>query len=174
MRTLTKLLWLVLVIIVSSSCSTASLNVNEGQSGSQTAEKQYFVIKELIHGYPKIKIVNNGLKQQVNKAEFPWSLSIVIELDEPETDGSPTREEDEYLNQFQEFVEEKLSTIGDYRFVGRLTWNDERRIEYYIADPTIIERFLTAMIDAKKITNNMTFDIEKDETWENYSRFYDL
>ena len=71
-------------------------------------------------------------------------------------------------------MEEKLSRIGDYKYVGQLTWEGERRIEYYITDPTIIERFLTAMIDAKKINNTITFDIEKDKRWENYSHFQKL
>ena len=118
--------------------------------------------------------MNNDLKYYANKAEYPWNLRIVIELDEPRNDGSPTREEDEYLIRFQEFVEEKLSRIGDYKYVGQLTWEGERRIEYYITNPTFIEKFLTAMIDAQKITNKMTFDIEKDESWKNYSRFYSL
>ncbi len=169
-----KLLWFVLAAVVSSSCSMVSIDAEEAQSESQARDNQYFEVKELTNGYSKIKIVNNALKQHVNRAEFSWSLSILITLDEPKADGSPTKQEEEYLNQFQEFVEEKLSTIGDYKYVGRITWNGERQIEYYIADPAIIERFLSAMINAKRITNNMTFDIKKDENWENYSRFYAL
>ena len=164
----------VLVVILSSSCSTAAINETENQSQKKDKDKQYFVIKEQLDGIPKVKILNNDLKNYANKAEYPWNLRIDIELDEPRNDGTPTQQEDEYLIQFQEFVEEKLSRIGNYKYVGQLTWDGERRIEYYITDPTFIERFLTAMIDANKITNNVTFDIEKDKRWENYSCFQKL
>ena len=174
MHLLTKLCALFLVIIFSNSCSTASIDETENQAEKKEKDKPYFVINELIDGYPKTKILNNNLKFYANKAEYPWNLRIIIELDEPRNDGTPSRQEDAYLNEFQEFVEEKLSRIGDFKYVGQLTWEGERRIEYYITDPTIIERFLTAMIDAKKINNTITFDIEKDKRWENYSHFQKL
>jgi hypothetical protein len=67
--------------------------------------------------------VRQKFTETSDKERYPWLLTIQIDSEGESQLGLVSDDEAEVLNLLEDFFEEKLSTLTEMFFVGRITWN---------------------------------------------------
>ncbi len=81
----------------------------------------------------------------------------------------PSREEVEILDQFGDFLDDKIKGTDKEKpnglFLARITWNETRELIWRIFDPEITNDFLTELIEQEDHPRNFDYRIDEDENW---------
>lgn len=125
--------------------------------------EQFALIETDFDGYPLIANINRALRGYDQKKATPWFLSISIPLSSATEAGLPTKKEADDLNAWETKVEGKI-TVGPFVFVGRVTWNGNRELLYYVQEPESVARNLQILIDSRS-TRPFAFRCERDQDW---------
>jgi hypothetical protein len=138
----------------------------------QTDHDQYSALEATDEvGRPLLAIVNTDLLQWDAKASHPWMLIITMKYDGAENNGMPNNEVYEVLTSFEDTLISRLPDVGGYLYVGRETYNNERKV--YIAcrefrQSSIVTAQLIAEFRSKI---KMDYTIFKDKYWRALQRF---
>jgi hypothetical protein len=119
-------------------------------------------------GKPWFAIIREKFKQNPEKIDLPWLLSLKIKA-EVDDQGLVSDVEAEILNKQEDNIEEFISASGKINFVARITWNGMRSVFYYISDPKIAAEKLNQIIEDKLYSREFEYKIERDPNWEKMS-----
>jgi hypothetical protein len=125
--------------------------------------EQFDVSETDFDGFPLIANINLALRDCPHREATPWLLSISTPLSRPTPKGLPSRQEADALNGWEAAVEREIGVVP-FVFVGRVTWNGNRELLYYLKEPESPVRRLQALIDSRS-TRPFAFRCEKDEAW---------
>lgn len=123
-------------------------------------------------GRPLLAIVNTDLLQWDAKASHPWMLIITMKYDGSENNGMPNNEVYDALTSFEDTLNSRLPDVAGYLYVGRETYNNERKV--YIACREFRQ---SSVVTAQLITEfkaqlNIGYTIFKDKYWRALNRFH--
>jgi hypothetical protein len=113
--------------------------------------------------------VRQKFTETSDKERYPWLLTIQIDSEGESQLGLVSDDEAEVLNLLEDFFEEKLSTLTEMFFVGRITWNRTRSLYYYIEDPKPVAGQLEKLIQTGQYAREFEYRIEKDPDWKKMS-----
>jgi|GraSoiStandDraft_16_1057320.scaffolds.fasta_scaffold1755798_2 hypothetical protein len=125
-----------------------------------------------IEGFPAVAIINTDLKKLEDKAQYPYSVFILLKPDSFNEFGHPEENEYEYLNDIEKKIIEYLEGQTRSVHVGHTTIYRAREIIFYTKDREQVESFLEHFLPT--IEREGSFDIENDPEWNNVSAFYEL
>lgn len=135
-------------------------------------EAGVFSIQEAdLDGYPLIAMINVQLRRYEPKAAFPWFLSVSAPFS-VEIQGLPSSEDAERLNEWEDTITGELTSVVRLIFVGRVTWNGNRELLYYLNDANTAVRALELLADSGT-TRPFAFRCERDEGWAEASPYWE-
>jgi hypothetical protein len=129
------------------------------------AAGKFAVIEGEAEGHPLVAIVNRDPVPLDLKKRIPWYLSIVSLFATPTAQGMPSTEESLALDAWEEGIHGLIAAAcPDATYVGRLTWNGQRELMFYIA---MAERVAQALEQAASpaASRPFSFKIELDKDW---------
>ena len=131
--------------------------------------EQFAISETDFDGYPLIVNVNRALRKhkQKQKSATPWFLSISTPLAHSDERGLPDREEATHLNLWEQIVEREIAPTP-FVFAGRVTWNGNRELLYYVEEPQAAVGRLQALINSGR-TRPFAFRSEMDQEWSKIS-----
>ena len=144
-------------------------------------ERQYVIREGKLDGLYAVMTVNYALKDYTYKFEYPWCLEIVVEIREQNFDLLPTNDEAKILYTFEDNIEILLSRSGDFHFIGRMSWNGERTLLYYLKEPKQAHQALQDLIEKTEgikrqnpeAIREFEYDLREDELWEAAQEYFE-
>jgi hypothetical protein len=118
-----------------------------------------------VDGRPLVAMIDMGLRGMPDKQGLSFFLSLSTSLIGPTSEGLPTRSDADNLNIWEDTVEERLQSAGKFVFVGRVTWNGNRELLYYVGNQHSTLETLKIMSDVHS-TRPFAFICEPDDEWE--------
>ena len=94
----------------------------------------FSVIQAKRDGRDAIIVLDTALDPEKLSGSFPWLVTITLPIRRPNRFGLCDDIESERLGD----IEDRLLAALDedaYRYLGRITWNGEREVLIYVADP---------------------------------------
>ncbi len=133
--------------------------------------KECYTVFELSYDdLPGIGSFNASLKDFKHKEVFPWNCSIVISFENTVNNGMPSLDEQVIVDKFEDYLNENIANVNNTPvngiFLGRLTYNSTREINWRIHNPEIVDRFLKLVMDTKEFPREFDYKIEQDPEWE--------
>jgi LPXTG-motif cell wall-anchored protein len=125
----------------------------------------FSVLQGEVDGHPVFATIDMGLRDLPDKQRLPFFLSLKTPLINPTSDGLPSRSDADNLNTWEDAVEARLRSTGEFVFVGRVTWNRNRELLYYLNSWQPSMKALQSLSDAHS-TRPFAFICERDEKWE--------
>ena len=127
-------------------------------------DESFSIFEGTVNGRPLVAMVNAALRSFGGKDTLPFFLSIGTQLKNPTSNGLVTSSEADDLNNWEEAVESRLMGRGRFVFVGRVTWNAQRELLYYLESKESFTAALKALSD-DHFTRPFKFFCEKDSGW---------
>jgi hypothetical protein len=113
--------------------------------------------------------VNAAYKDYEYKEDYPWCLSILIDIESAE--GYPTSEESELLNQLEDRISGRLSQVCNCHYIVRITTKESRQVVFYLDDPEQANELLNELVDDPNSVRQWEYDMREDYNWENVEYF---
>lgn len=129
-------------------------------------DESFSILESTVDGRPLVAMVNAALHSFDGKQTLPFFLSIGTRLRNPASNGLVTSSEADDLNNFELEVEARLRSRGGFVFVGRVTWNGQRELLYYVESREPLLAALNAFSN-DQATRPFTFFCENDTGWHN-------
>lgn len=125
--------------------------------------KRFNVYQGEKDGFPLSIIADFNFDKISSKQNYPCFLWIRIEMKNIDSKRQPTKEEDILLNDFEDKIVEEILKSNDAYYIGRVTWNKDRRIYLYVANAESTDQVLQTLI--RNPIRPLEYRIEKDEEW---------
>jgi hypothetical protein len=119
-----------------------------------------------LDGRPVFATIDMGLRDFPDKQRFPFFLSLTTPLVNPTSEGLPIRSDADNLNTWEDAVEARLRSTGEFVYVGRVTWSGHRELLYYLNNQLPAMEVLKTLSDSHS-TRPFAFTSKRDENWEN-------
>jgi hypothetical protein len=165
----TKLLFFVIVVFVilaGSGLLAAQKDKSPQDKPSAGSQRGTFsVLRGEADGHPILAMIDMGLRNSPDIRQLPFLLSLSTPLIGPTSEGLPSRSDADSLNAWEDAVEARLRPIGKFAFVGRITWNGNRELLYYVKDQQTAAEALRKLSGAHS-TRPFTFGCNRDEKWD--------
>jgi Family of unknown function (DUF695) len=110
-------------------------------------------------------MIDMGLRNTPDIQQLPFFLSLSTPLISPASDGLPTRTDADSLNTWEDAVDTSLRPTGKFVFVGRVTWNGNRELLYYVKDQQVAVDAIKKLSEAHS-TRRFAFRCNRDEKWD--------
>ena len=122
------------------------------------------------NGRPIFTRFNMGLKPYVGRSEFSHQVGMAVPLKAPTTDGLPTSEEAEQLDQIEDEIRNRLLIGNESLLAGVITTNGMREFVLYTSDPA------AAMAKADELARSVHHHriqvvVNDDPEWRVFSHF---
>jgi len=132
--------------------------------------EQFALLEAEMSGRRLIANINLSLRTFTDKYRFPWFLSLSTTLKESDQDGLATKTEADALDSWEDQIESAIASDGDFKFIGRVTWNGHRELLYHLREPEATVSALQRLIDAGE-TRPFAFRCERDEAWSHVADY---
>jgi hypothetical protein len=122
-------------------------------------------------GRDAIIVVDSALRPDEESGRFPWLVIIGLDIQNPDSAGLCDQKESDRLSGVED---ELLAALAphSYRYMGRSTWNGERDIFLYVADPDEFTALLQAQMELKGAAlGEIRVETRHEPQWETYRRF---
>jgi hypothetical protein len=116
-------------------------------------------------GLPAVAILNLAYNEYEFCADYPWLLSITIEIVGQSDEGLPTDEEGAVLNQMEDTIEAVLADITPFHNIARQTWNGQRVLDYYVQFGDKARACIESLSQSPSIPRGLKATIERDSQW---------
>jgi hypothetical protein len=113
--------------------------------------------------------VNAAYKNYEYKEDYPWCLSILVDIESLE--GYPTFEEAELLDQLEDEISDRLIQVCNCHHIVRITTKGARQIVFYLDDPKQANELLNELVDNPNSSRQWEYDMREDYNWENVEYF---
>jgi|SRR5579859_3720961 len=157
-------------VILASLAVAMQQKSNSPQKPSEKDNRQFSIVQGEMDGHPLFAMIASDLEKYPAKSKFPWFLSLSTPLIDPTPDGLPQGKDFDGLNAWEDEIEARIGKLGNYFYVGHVTWKGSREALFYVekAEPVVTE--------LKKLRNSHSirpfdFRCEKDEGWKKISPY---
>jgi hypothetical protein len=116
-------------------------------------------------GLPAVAILNLAYNEFEHCADYPWLLSITIDIVGQSHEGLPTDEEGSVLNQIEDSIEAVLANITPFHHIARQTWNGQRVLDYYVQFGDEARACVESISQSDAIPRGLKVTIERDPQW---------
>ena len=164
-RTVLLLIIAITILVGLGSLAMAKQNGAHDKQANASQKGTFSVLGSEVDGRPLIAIIDMGLRNSPDRQHLPFFLSLSTPLISPTSDGLPTKNDADSLNTWEDAMEARLRPIGKFVFVGRVTWNGNRELLYYVNDPQPAVEVLKKLSDAHS-TRPFAFRCNRDEKWD--------
>lgn len=117
-------------------------------------------------GLPEIWMLNHKVDTDIERAAFPWHLTIDIEMKEAHEIGLPTDAEQRDLTKLRETLDVTLLTDKNALWLGSMTWNRTRQLIYRVRIQSPVNEYLTALMGSSAAMRPMQHRMVPDASWE--------
>jgi hypothetical protein len=158
----------VLVILTGARLLAARRDKDKGLQDKPSTGSQgrtFAVLRGEADGHPMLAMIDMGLRNSPDMQQLPFFLSLSTPLISPTSEGLPSRSDADSLNALEDAVEARLRPIGKFAFVGRVTWNGNRELLYYVKDQQTVAEALKKLSEAHS-TRPFAFRCNRDEKWD--------
>lgn len=124
-------------------------------------------------GYSAFITANSAYRTFHYRANFPWCLTVRVNIHDYNENGYPVEGEAEVLNAFEEMLDGHLKSGCVAHYIGRITFYKRREIIYYVDDPNKAKLFLVNAAESPEVIRNFQFTLEKDEDWQRITFIWD-
>jgi hypothetical protein len=139
---------------------------SKAADGSTPAVKDSFIAMQgITDGLPHVWLVNQALDTLARKAEYPWHLSIIIDMVEQAGHGLPSKAEQQVLGQLGDEFRTGLQAGGNALFLLSGTWNGERQLVFRVRDPALAQSYLKPVVDNPAPVRHLEYLMQQDPTW---------
>lgn len=126
----------------------------------------YTLINTSIGDDPAVVVVNSALQNFDQRQGFPWHLRISIDCVSLGSNGMPTSEEADTLNQLEDSIAASLQADENAIFLARITARGERALLYRVQDPEKANKILQTLTSASSTLREWDYRMEHDSGWE--------
>jgi hypothetical protein len=119
-------------------------------------------------GFPAIAMINTACSDHSLCAEYPWLLSIQIDMRESTEQGFPTDAEAAVLNEIEDRIEHFLHSATPFHHIARQTWNGLRLIDYYVSDGRKAQATIEALGRDNSLDRTISVSIKEDPAWRDW------
>lgn len=137
-----------------------------------TANDEYSALEaEDGNGLPILAIIDKALLDWDTKPSHPWMMTIGITYDGKNTNGMPSAEVYETMNQFEDELMKLLPDSEGYLNLGRETYNSKRTSYVACKEFRQASKNTRATIANYKQKLDIEYDIYKDKYWRTMNRY---
>ncbi len=119
---------------------------------------------------PGVADVNLALRDFEPKVVFSWHLSLIIDFEDSDENGIPTKREHELIESFAEQLDSQLKGTGSERqnalFLARITWNNTCELVWRVFEPALTNNILQDIISKNDFPRPFDYKMENDPKWE--------
>lgn len=116
-------------------------------------------------GFPEWRFVNQALDALRVTGDFPWHLSLILEMAETIPVGLPTKAESAFLRTFADELAMRLEANENGVHLASITWNGTRQYVFRLRDPKPAHAYLSALAAEPSAPRPFEYRIEQDPTW---------
>lgn len=131
-------------------------------------EASYTLATAERNGLPAVAILNLAYANFDHCADYPWLLSISLEVEDQSDNGLPTDAEAEVLNWVEDAIEAELALVTPFHHVARQSWNGERIIDYYVEAGDKALACMESLDNSGRLPRALTATIERDPEWSSW------
>ena len=122
-------------------------------------------------GKPMLWMVNQGLDTIAGGPDFPWHLSLVIEMAETVGEGLPTPAEIQFLKSFGGEIRARLEAHSNAVLLISGTCDGQRQLVFRVRDPAIANAYLQELVGNPNAARPMEYRMERDSSWKLAERY---
>jgi hypothetical protein len=164
----TALVIVIAVVVLVAASLLAMRRKQQSSGGPHTSvESQggtFSVAQGEVDGHRLIVIIDTKLRDVTARQRLPFFLGLSSPLIGPNSEGLPSRSDASGLNEWEDAVEARLRSATRVAFVGRVKWNGNRELLYYVDTPKPAVEILQTLENAHS-TRPFAFVCERDERW---------
>jgi len=123
------------------------------------------------NGLPILAIIDRALLDWDSKPSHPWMMTIEITYDGKNTNGMPSSDVYEIMNQFEDELMKSLPDSEGYLNLGRETYNGKRTTYFACKEFKQSSKRTRTAISNYKQKLNIEYDIYKDKYWRTMNRY---
>jgi len=125
----------------------------------------------LENGFPLLAIINSDLLHWDCKASHPWIAVVEIKYDGHDTNGMPSEEQYQLLNEIEDKIIGRLKDAEGYLNIGRQTADSVREIFLACVDFRLPSKVLYEIEKTYQSQIEIGFDMYKDKYWQSFNRY---
>ncbi len=119
---------------------------------------------------PGVADVNIALRDFEPKVVFSWHLSLIIDCEDSDENGMPTKKEQDLIESFAERLDSLLKRTGSEKqnalFLARITWNNTCEFIWRVYEPALTNNILHEVIAEDNFPRPFDYKMESDPTWQ--------
>jgi hypothetical protein len=141
-------------------------------TGYNTENDTYSILEaELDNGNMLIAVINTQLLQWNRKASHPWIGILTVKYDGSNTNGLPTNNDYEIMNQIEDELLMHLIDKEGYLNIGRETANSEKEIFFACKDFRKPSKIFYEIQKKYADTFEIEYNIYKDKYWRSFEKY---
>ncbi|MFT3934161.1 MAG: DUF695 domain-containing protein [Chitinophagaceae bacterium] len=125
----------------------------------------------LASGHKLFAIINTDLINWDSKASHPWVSILIFKYDGSKSNGMPSENEYQLLNEIEEELLGELKDTEGYLNIGRQTCNGEREIYFACRDFRKPSKIFYKTQQKYSDSFEIEYKIYKDKYWQSFERF---
>jgi hypothetical protein len=119
-------------------------------------------------GLPAVALLNLAYNDFEHCADYPWLLSVTIELENQSDNGLPTDEEADVLNKLEDAIETALAEVTTFHHIARQSWNGMRVLDYYVHAGEEARVCVESLSKAGAVPRKLEAKVERDPKWASW------
>lgn len=128
--------------------------------------EQFSVVEHIDdQGYLTYFTINFAYKTFAHREQFPWFLKIIVKPVHCNENGHPQADEAEVLNQFENYLDERIREGAVAHYIGRTTLYKSREILYYLDTAERACLILESLKEDSDPIRDFTFQVKYDVNW---------
>jgi hypothetical protein len=162
------------IVVVAGFLSFIFGDKNQNQTGVYPPENFSVIQAHLENGKPVIGSINMAYKNYVNKARYPWCITINIALDLKNVtkDGLPIKSESDIANKFEDKLLKDMGKITTVHYIGHLYNDSFLDIYAYTDNPEKINEYLKIEVNKEGPTfRPFRYELKQDPNWNEVRPF---
>lgn len=132
-------------------------------------EDSFSIVKFNQDDLPGVAVVNSALRNFEPKIVFSWHLSLIIDFEDSDEDGMPSKKEQEILDSFEEYLNSLMKGTDSERqnalFLARITWNNTRELVWRVFEPALTNNVLQDISSKDDFPRPFDYKMENDPKW---------
>jgi len=119
-------------------------------------------------GLPAIAMLNLAYNDFEQCADYPWLLSLTIQLGRQTDNGLPTDDEAVVLNRAEDAIEAALAKITPFHHIARQSWNGQRVLDYYVQRGDEAQACLERLAKSGVLERKLETSVKCDPKWASW------
>lgn len=163
------------IIGLFSICSCSHQSKETNIMTNPFPPEDFFVFQsELVDGRPVVGNINNAYRDYLEKAAYPWCLTLNIALDEEHLyeNGLPKGEESTIANGLEHELFAEIEKRAVAHYIGHMYNNTFLDVFIYLDDPNKVHEYLQTQINKEGLIRPFRYEIKEEKEWVTVKDFF--